>query len=139
MGSPQGRDPRSSPSSTSTGYKPRLAQDYTIAVNSVTYAGTGNAVIGATITPTNADTDGNGQPLTYNVTITNPAAAQAAANGGKAGWALASPRAGFCVHHRDQACFRTCATTAYGIPAAPISIPCSPMTATGAKPKSPSK
>lgn len=54
------------------GYKPRLGEDYTIAITDNGYDGTGNPRVGARITPTNRHFAG-GAPLDWAVTVTLPA------------------------------------------------------------------
>jgi hypothetical protein len=54
------------------GYKPRLGEDYTIAVTQNAYDGTGNPTIGARVTPTNARFTG-GTPFDWTISINLPA------------------------------------------------------------------
>jgi hypothetical protein len=54
------------------GYKPRLGEDYTVAITGNGYNGEGNPVVNATVTPTNRRFTG-GVPLEMAVTITLPA------------------------------------------------------------------
>lgn len=53
------------------GYKPRLGDDYTIAITDNGYSGTGNAMVSARVTPTNARFSG-GVPLDMTINITLP-------------------------------------------------------------------
>jgi hypothetical protein len=53
------------------GYKPRPRVDYTIALTANEYAGGGNAVVSARVTPTNARFTG-GEPLDMTVSVTLP-------------------------------------------------------------------
>lgn len=58
------------------GYKPRLGADYAVSVTENAFAGEGNAVVKARVSPTNARFRG-GMPLDVTVTVTLPAAVPA--------------------------------------------------------------